>query len=116
MYVITNNKQQPRHEKMFQHIPIIVTGDDPAVKRGKPAPDIYIEAARRLGIRPTQCLVVEDALTGAQAGHAAGCQVLAVPDVRMEKQVFVDSAHVILDSLLNFKGDIWNIDLDLTTK
>src|SRR5215207_6684649 len=50
--------------------PIIVRGDE--VARGKPAPDVFIEAARRLGIDPVQCLVFEDAPVGIEAAHAAG--------------------------------------------
>lgn len=49
---------------MFQHIKVIVAGDDPAVKKGKPAADIYLEAARQLGVDPKECLVFEDALSG----------------------------------------------------
>lgn len=48
----------------------VVTGLD--VERKKPWPDIYLEAARRIGLDPADCLVVEDAVTGIQAGRAAG--------------------------------------------
>ena len=55
----------------------LVTGSD--VTRKKPFPDIYLEGARRVGIAPEDCLVVEDALSGVQAGHSAGMDVVAVP-------------------------------------
>ena len=48
------------------------------VTRKKPAPDIFLEAARRLGLEPPACVVVEDALAGVQAAKAAGCHCLAV--------------------------------------
>jgi beta-phosphoglucomutase len=48
------------------------------VERKKPAPDIYLEAARRLGLNPEECLVVEDAVSGILAGKAAGCGCLAL--------------------------------------
>lgn len=48
------------------------------VERKKPAPDIYLEAARRLGLNPGECLVVEDAVSGIEAGKAAGCRCLAL--------------------------------------
>lgn len=48
------------------------------VARPKPAPDIYLAAARACGLRPEECLVVEDSATGAAAGLAAGCQVLGI--------------------------------------
>jgi beta-phosphoglucomutase len=54
----------------------IVTGEDVANK--KPFPDIYIMAARNIGLEPWQCLVVEDAVSGIRAGKAAGCKCLAV--------------------------------------
>jgi len=57
-------KKRTRHEDMFQHIQLIVAGDHPAVKAGKPAPDIYLEAARQLNLDPRECLVFEDALSG----------------------------------------------------
>ena len=66
-------KKRTHHERhLFEHIDVIVTGDDPAVKNGKPAPDIYLEAARRLGVDPAECLVFEDALSGVKSGKAAG--------------------------------------------
>ena len=55
---------------------IVVTVDD--VARGKPHPDPFLEAARRLEVDPTRCLVVEDAPKGLQAASAAGCATLAV--------------------------------------
>lgn len=54
----------------------VVTIDD--VTRGKPAPDPFLEAARRLGMDPADCLVCEDAPSGVAAAKEAGCAVLAV--------------------------------------
>lgn len=48
------------------------------VELKKPDPEIYLVAARKLGLRPEECLVVEDAVSGIKAGKAAGCRVLAV--------------------------------------
>jgi HAD superfamily hydrolase (TIGR01509 family) len=56
----------------------IVSSDD--VPRGKPAPDVYLEAARRLGVAPARCLVVEDSRNGVLAGRAAGMRVVLVPN------------------------------------
>ena len=55
----------------------LVTGSD--VERKKPFPDIYLEGARRVGIDPKDCLVVEDAISGIQAAHAAGMDAVGVP-------------------------------------
>jgi HAD superfamily hydrolase (TIGR01509 family) len=50
------------------------------VARGKPAPDVYLEAARRLEIEPTACAAVEDSRNGIRAAHDAGMRVLAIPN------------------------------------
>jgi HAD superfamily hydrolase (TIGR01509 family) len=50
------------------------------VPRGKPAPDVYLEAARRLGIDPTACVAVEDSSSGLRAAHAADMVVIATPN------------------------------------
>lgn len=55
---------------------VLVTADD--VEHGKPSPDPFLVAAAGLGVRPDQCLVVEDAAAGLAAGRAAGCATLAV--------------------------------------
>jgi len=56
----------------------IVSGDD--VVNPKPAPEIFLTAAARIGAAPGGCVVLEDSLAGATAGHAAGMQVIAVPE------------------------------------
>lgn len=55
----------------------LVTGSD--VARKKPFPDIYLEGARRIGMDPEDCLVIEDAISGIQAAHAAGMDAVGVP-------------------------------------
>jgi sugar-phosphatase len=54
----------------------IVSADD--VRHGKPAPDIFLLAARRLGAPPARCIVFEDAPAGIDAGRTAGMRVIAV--------------------------------------
>jgi beta-phosphoglucomutase-like phosphatase (HAD superfamily) len=50
------------------------------VARGKPAPDVYLEAAARLSIEPARCAAVEDSHSGIRSAKAAGMRVLAVPN------------------------------------
>lgn len=57
----------------------VVSADE--VAHGKPAPDVFLEAARRLGVRPEDCVVLEDAAPGAAAAHAAGMRCIAIPYV-----------------------------------
>lgn len=73
---------------------------DLQVYRGKPAPDIYTVAAKRLRLEPTQCLAFEDALTGVQSAKAAGMSVIAIPDPRLDPHSFREAgADVVLASL-----------------
>ncbi len=50
------------------------------VGRGKPAPDVYLEAARRLGVAPDRCAAIEDSHAGIRSAHAAGMRVVAIPN------------------------------------
>ena len=59
-----------------------VTVSSEEVARGKPAPDVYLEAARRLGVDPAACAAVEDSANGIRSAHAAGMRVLAIPNPR----------------------------------
>ena len=72
---------------------VLVTVDD--VAHGKPAPDPFLEAARRLGADPARCLVVEDAPMGLKGAHAAGCFTLAV--VTTTKREDLDADAVVGD-------------------
>ncbi|MCM1253075.1 MAG: HAD family phosphatase [Clostridium sp.] len=64
--------------RLNAHFDVIMTGCD--VEKGKPAPDIYLAAARTLGVSPGRCLVFEDIVHGIMAGQAAGMKVCAVYD------------------------------------
>ena len=55
---------------------VITLGEE--VPRGKPAPDIFLEAARRLGVAADRCLVFEDAPAGIQAAKSAGCGLIII--------------------------------------
>ena len=63
----------------------LVTGSD--VERKKPFPDIYLEGARRVGIDPKDCLVVEDAISGIHAAHAAGMDAAGIPSTFTPEQL-----------------------------
>jgi pseudouridine-5'-monophosphatase len=87
-----------RHRDWFETFAVVVTGDDPRIARGKPAPDIFLLAAAELGVRPEQCVVVEDAPSGVAAGRAAGMRVVAVPDPAMDRKRYAE-ADVVVESL-----------------
>ena len=64
---------------MIDYFDVVVTGD--MVKNGKPAPDIFLLAAEKLGISPEHCVGVEDSISGVRAIHAAGMRAVMVPDM-----------------------------------
>ena len=77
---------------------IVCKGDAPRIK---PAPDLYLEAAKRLGVAAEDCLVIEDSLNGMISGHAAGMKVWVVPnrvtsviDFSSADRVFKDFAEM----------------------
>ncbi|MBS0522539.1 MAG: HAD family phosphatase [Proteobacteria bacterium] len=64
---------------LLRRFAALATRDD--VERTKPAPDLYLEAARRLGVAPRHCVAVEDSSVGILAAHAAGMRVVMVVDI-----------------------------------
>jgi HAD superfamily hydrolase (TIGR01509 family) len=77
--------------------PVIVGGEE--VQHGKPAPDIFLEAARRLNIRPANCMVLEDSNAGIRAAHAAGMVAVMIPDLIPPSDELRLLARVVLPSL-----------------
>ena len=67
-----------RVNSLLDRFSVIISGDQ--VAHGKPAPDVFLAAARALNIKPSNCLVLEDAPAGVQAAKAAGMTCIAVPD------------------------------------
>jgi HAD superfamily hydrolase (TIGR01509 family) len=78
----------------------VVGGDE--VARGKPDPAPYLEAARRLGRPPQRCWAVEDSDNGVRSAHAAGLQVIQVPDLVPPGSEVRRLGHPILGSLRDF--------------
>jgi HAD superfamily hydrolase (TIGR01509 family) len=80
------------------HFAAVVSSEE--VPHGKPAPDVYLEAARRLGVHAADCAAVEDATNGLLSAHAAGMKAIAVPDRRYPPSAdALAVADVTLDSL-----------------
>jgi HAD superfamily hydrolase (TIGR01509 family) len=70
------------------------------VARGKPAPDVYLEAASRLGVEPSHCAAVEDSASGIRSAHAAGMLVVAIPNREFPPPEDVLAvAQLVLDSI-----------------
>ena len=80
---------------MGEYFKIIVHGGE--VKEAKPSPEIFLLAARKVGIAPKKCLVIEDAVPGVKAGKRAGMAVIAVTGTHKREEL--SEANLIVNSL-----------------
>jgi HAD superfamily hydrolase (TIGR01509 family) len=77
------------------------------VGRGKPAPDVYLEAARRLGVEAARCAAVEDSHNGIRSARAAGMRVVAVPNLHFPPDdEALAQADVVLGSIAELTPDV----------
>jgi HAD superfamily hydrolase (TIGR01509 family) len=77
------------------------------VERGKPAPDVYLEAARRLGVEPDRCAAIEDSAAGIRSAKAAGMRVIAIPNRHFPPTTeTLETADVRLESLNELGPDV----------
>jgi mannitol-1-/sugar-/sorbitol-6-phosphatase len=85
---------------------VLISADD--VSQGKPHPEPYLMGARRLGVNPAECVVVEDAPAGLQAAHAAGMRVIGMTSTYSAKELA--AADVVIRELaqlrVNSDGDL----------
>lgn len=87
-----------RHREWFSIFHTIIAGDNPEIKQGKPAPDIFLLAARRLGAPPEHCVVFEDSLAGMQAALAANMCTVAIPSSNLDRST-LPAVDYVVDSL-----------------
>jgi HAD superfamily hydrolase (TIGR01509 family) len=84
-----------------------VTVSSEEVERGKPAPDVYLEAARRLEVAPEHCAAIEDSQNGIRSGKAAGMRVIAIPNPRFPPpEVVLARADVVLDGIEELSPEV----------
>lgn len=91
---------------LHEAFPVLVTRDQ--VARGKPEPDVFLEAARRLGVTPAQCVVLEDSETGLLAARAAGMHPVLIQRRDSLRATLRPLALLALASLDDFAGLIGN--------
>ena len=96
------------HQSWIELLQNITLGDDREIKQGKPAPDIFLLAAKRLNASPEKCLVFEDSVAGIQSAIAAGMSVVAIPDPVFERDLFKD-ADLVLSSMKEFEPEKWGL-------
>jgi HAD superfamily hydrolase (TIGR01509 family) len=95
MALATSSSQAAVELKASPHpwlaaIRVRVHGDDPHLKRGKPAPDVFVLAAERLGVDPRHCWAFEDSPAGVRAARAAGCHVHVLPPQHLSREELQD--------------------------
>ncbi len=76
---------------------VVVCGDE--VENSKPAPDVFLKAAKKLGTDPERCLVLEDSPNGIRAGSGAGCKVVMIPDLDHPTEEIIKLCLKICDNL-----------------
>lgn len=89
---------------MREYFDAVVSGKE--VEHGKPAPDIFLLAAERIGCTPETCYVFEDSENGIHAGKAAGCTAIMIPDVLAPSEEIKEIADGIYESLEAFTVEV----------
>jgi HAD superfamily hydrolase (TIGR01509 family) len=93
------------NQHLFHLFDVIVTTDHPNVKKGKPAPDIYLKTQRQLSIKKgiplesNTALVFEDTISGMKAALAAGMYIVLLPDPQLDKKETTSAAHEVIKNI-----------------
>ncbi len=98
---ITHRLTQVGVLDFFSHI---TSGQE--VKHGKPNPDIYLLAVKKLGLNVKECIAFEDSETGARAAIAAGLKVVVVPDLLQPSEFVTENCHQVVFSLKNWLSNL----------
>ena len=105
--VVTSTRRERALQKLtstglLPHFHEVVAGNE--VQHTKPAPDIYLLAAQRLGVTPALCVVLEDSVPGVRAALAAGMTPIQVPDLVIPDDAVRALGHRIVDSLVHARA------------
>lgn len=95
-----------REPVLESHFRTVVTGD--RVKNLKPNPEPYAKAAAGLGLKPEQCMVFEDSPAGVTSARAAGCKVVAIPNLYLKHEEIAPLAHAHFPTLREaYSARVW---------
>lgn len=105
--VVTSTRRPRALQKLestglLPHFDDVITGNE--VQHSKPAPDIYLLAAQRLGVAPSHCIVLEDSVPGVRAALAAGMTPIQVPDLVLPDESVRALGHRIVASLVHARA------------
>lgn len=100
--VATSTQKETAAEELskagiLKHFKDLVGGDD--ISRGKPFPDIFLEAARRIDVKPESCFVFEDSVNGIKAAYAAGMKPIMIPDLSEPTEEIIPMIYRRFESL-----------------
>jgi pseudouridine-5'-monophosphatase len=102
-----------KKEWLKEDFDAIVIGEDKRIKNGKPAPDIFILAAKDIGLEPKDCIIFEDSIGGMKAGISSGARiVIGIPDPHLRQQadeLQYDKKVTKLIILDNIKDFDWSL-------
>ncbi|KAI9112882.1 hypothetical protein K1719_016199 [Acacia pycnantha] len=94
------------HDGWKNSFSVILGGDE--VRTGKPSPEIFLEASKRLNVENSSCIVIEDSVTGVTGGKAAGMGVIAVPSLPKQSHLYT-AANEVINSLLDLHLEKWGL-------
>lgn len=80
--------------------------DNSRLQRPKPDPEVFQIAMRDLGLRPSECWVIEDSINGIQAAKAAGCMAVGITTTFSSAQLSAEGADIVIDSFVELKEKI----------
>lgn len=90
-------KHNFQNSDYLEQFDTVITAEN--VAKGKPKPDCYIMACQRLGLEPSECLVLEDSINGMRAGKDAECQAAMIPDITPPNKEIAEITDYLFDSL-----------------
>ena len=89
---------------VYDRFDAFVCGD--MIKNGKPKPDTYLEGAKALGLRPDECMALEDSPNGVESALGAGCITVMVPDLSRPDEELKKKLTAVCDTLADVRGVI----------
>ena len=102
---VASSSARERSMRLLEKHDLVNFFDDfvfgPEVEKGKPNPDIFLKAAKKISVEPEQCLVLEDSQAGIQAAYTANMKVICIPDLKHPTEEYVKMATAVKDSLFD---------------
>lgn len=111
--IVATSSQRYRVDRIFKlaglnpYFDDSICGDE--VTKGKPDPEIFLKACEKLGVKPSETLVLEDSEAGINAAYSAAIKVICIPDLKYPEPKFIEMTYKIMNNLLEVR-DFLNLD------